>query len=482
MTTMSKLASKAKAEVIAAKRTKFLEALRAGDTMVNAAKVARSTLATIQKMIADDDDFAEAVELAVATAGAYAVEEERPEESTPGVPPAVPPPVIASPAAPEPPTVTSSSEPPSWVERWATIRAEAAQLGKGGSGQLLWVERQCVQGGMHPMDPQWLWHFSEFYNSQKMLDVGRFGLRAAKSDSCCRAIAAEVLLTQRRLEPGVVGVCPVMSQNMREADDRFDTLVQVLTACGIADLTGTRSKEDGFQRSGGGNNARVIALRDGDGHPVEFRIYPASVAGAAGFTGIAGFCDEVDLWGKEQGANPARKVFEILLSRYATQPTAKLHVMSASYHHESEHAKMVALGDTTLQRVARLGVEGARKDTEARARLAILINSSDPLLLTPSLPESTDIPCWVSNPVAPIENCYKQSRENIRTMIFLYGGKVNPAGGRQATVTLDEMRALSEANRRLVGGSNERDSLIRFDGLPSWDPRSRFRGSGERSM
>lgn len=476
---MSKLASKAKAEVIEAKRAKFLEALRAGDSMALAAKAARSTLATIQKMVADDDDFAEAVELATAVGGTKAAPEVAPPVSEPSPP-------DDQPAAPDDPTPTITVEPPlppSWEERWSKIRAEAAQLGKGGTGQLLWVEQQCVKAGMHPMDPQWIWHFSEFYASQKMLDVGRFGLRAAKSDSCCRAIAAEVLLTQRRLEPGMVGVCPVMSRDMREADGRFETLVQVLSACGIADLTGTRSREDGFQRSGGGNGARVIALRDGEGHPVEFRIYPASVAGAAGFTGIAGFCDEVDLWGKEQAANPARKVFEILLSRYATQPTAKLHVMSASYYHESEHAKMVALGDTPLQRVARLGVEGARKDMEARARLAILINSSDPLLLTPSLPESTDIPCWVCNPVAPIENCYKQSRGNIRQMIYLYGGRVNPAGGRHPTVTIDEMRALGEANRRLVGNADSpRDALIKFDGLPSWDPRSRYGGSGGQTI
>lgn len=474
-------------QITAEQKKKILERLRLGLTSWAALRYAQVSRKQFQALHDEDDRFAEAVELAIA---AGAIEQAKKKKSTARErTPALPlpdPPRRAPPSPPSipPPLVVTGGE-TSWVAACDKIRKEAALLAPGETGQLLWVERACVKAGMHPLDRQWLWHFQEFYESKKRVDVGRFGLRAAKSDSCCRAVTAEVLLSPRRLEPGFVGVCPVMSSNMSEADDRFDTIVQVLSACGLTDLTGRRQpEEEGFQRSGGGSSARVISLRDAQGYKVEFRIYPATVSGAAGFTGIAGFCDEVDLWGKEAGANPAKRVFEVLLARYATQPTAKLHVMSASYHHDSEHASMIAAGDTTLQRVARLGEEGAKKDTEARATLAVAIGSQDPLLLTPSDPKSTDIPCWVSNPVAPIEACYALARGDVKRMMFLYGGRLNPAGGRVATMGLEDLRALGERNRRLCSGG-ERSGLMVFDDLPSWDPRSRARrmpGSGEPSV
>jgi hypothetical protein len=471
------------AKVSADEQKAILDRLRQGLSTWAAIRYAKVSRKQFNLLHDEDDDFAEAVELATA-AGALALAKKKGGKKAP---PALPIPEAPRRAPPPPPTIPPPlvvSGGDSWVEIWAKIRREAAELAPGEYGQLLWVERACVKAGMHPLDRQWLWHFQEFYASKKRVDVGRFGLRAAKSDSNCRAVTAEVLLTPRRLEPGFVGVCPVMSSNMTEADDRFDTIVQVLSACGLTDLTGVRQpEEDGFQRSGGGSSARVISLRDAQGYKVEFRIYPASISGAAGFTGIAGFCDEVDLWGKEAGANPAKRVFEVLLARYATQPTAKLHVMSASYHHDSEHASMVAAGDTPLQRVARLGVDGAAKDTEARATLAVAIGSRDPLLLTPADPNSTDIPCWVSNPAAPIDACYALAKGDVKRMMFLYGGRLNPSRGRAATMGIEDLRALGERNREVCSGGDR--GLMSFDDLPSWDPRSRWRrmpGSGEPSI
>lgn len=473
------------AKVTAAQRKAMLDRMRLGLSTWVAMRYAGVTRKQYQLLHDEDDDFAEAVELATAE-GALALAAKKNGKKKPLslLPiPAPPPRAPAPPPTIPPPLVTGGAT--SWVTIWTKIREEAAELGAGETGQLLWVERACVKAGMHALDRQWLWHFQEFYRSKKRMDVGRFGLRGAKSDSCCRAITAEVLLTPRRLEPGVVGVCPVIAQNMKEADDRFDTIVQVLSSCGLTDLTGMREpKAEGFQRGGGGSGARVISLRDAQNYNVEFRVYPASISGAAGFTGIAGFCDEVDLWGKEMGANPAKHVFQVLLARYTTQPTAKLHVMSASYNAKSAHAAMVAAGDTALQRVARLGEEGARIDTEARARLAVAIGSRDPLLLTPADPTSTDVPCWVSNPVAPIEECYTLAECDIKRMVSLYGGRLNTFGGQAASMGLEDLRALGERNRKLNSGG-ERGQLMSFDGLPSWDPRSHGRGmpgSGEPSL
>src|ERR1044071_1568494 len=473
------------AKVSPEQKKAILDRVRKGLARSAAIRYAGVSRKQYQLLHDEDDDFAEAVEHAE-TAGAVALAKGKKTKAkrAPALPIPEPPPRAPPPLPSVPPPIVTDGE-TSWVSIWSKIREEAAELAPGETGQLLWVERACVKAGMHALDRQWLWHFQEFYASKKFMDLGRFGLRAAKSDSCCRAITAEVLLTPRRLEPGLVGVCPVIAQNKDEASDRFDTIVQVLSACGLTDLTGVRRPEsEGFARSGGGSGERIIALRDAQGYAVEFRVYPASISGAVGVTGIAGLCDEVDLWGKELGANPAKRVMDLLRTRYTTQPTAKLHEMSASYYRESEHASMIAEGDTPLQRVARLGKDGAAIDTEAGERLAVAIGSSDELLLKPSDPMSTDIPSWVSNPVAPIEACYAFAKGDIKRMVYLYGGRLNLlGGGKAASMGLDDLRALGDRNRELV--SEPTRKLMTFDGLDSWDPRSRgYRnpGSGEPSI
>jgi hypothetical protein len=347
-------------------------------------------------------------------------------------------PAIVVPTAQEVAIVSSASTPRD------RIIAEASLLSPGLYGLLLWVEARCVAAGMHAMDPQWLEHFEQFYRSGKMIDVGRFGLRAGKSVSVPRALVAETWLVSRRLELGQVGVCSVMAQNMREAADRFSTARQILHAIGLPDNTGHRTEDDdGFTCAGGGSTALKITMKDLEGHSVEIRVYPASIPGAAGFTGIAGFCDETDLWGKDEAANPAKRVIEILVTRYTTQPQAKLHIMSATYFPKSAHAEMVAAGDTPLQYVARLGMRGAEKDAKMRAEFAAEIKSTDPLLLAPSDPQSTDIPSWVSNPITPIGECYKKAAGDLRRMFALYGARVAMTGG--AKMSADDYLWLAAA-------------------------------------
>jgi hypothetical protein len=450
-----------------ASRTSLLDALAKGATLQAAARAAKAPIAALRVEIAHDDDLAEAIEQAQAR-GAVAKA-----------------PTVARVAGP---TATIAAHPVTPTERHAQFVAECAKLGPGLYGALLWVELKCIAAGMHPMDPQWLWHFKEFYESGKIVDVGRFGLRAAKSVSVPRAIVAEILYTARHLEPGQLGVCPVMAQNQREAADRFSTFRTILRACGFADCSGSRSEEEenGFTCSGGGAAGSQIAMRDLEGHPIEIRVYTASIAGAAGFTAIAGFTDETDLWGKDQGANPAERVLEVLMTRLTTQPGARLHVMSATYYPTSAHARMIAEGDTPLQRVARLGEAGAKKDTADRARLAASIKSTDPRLLAPGDPASVDVPSWVSNPTAPIETCYALSKGNLDRMFALYGARVAEIG-KASLWTVEDSLAFAGFNSlgyrpglaTIDGGpAQSGGGLIRFAGLPSYDPRSTEHGGG----
>jgi hypothetical protein len=95
------------------------------------------------------------------------------------------------------------------------------------------------------------------------------------------------------------------------------------------------------------------------------------------------------------------------------------------------------------QRVSRLGELGARLDTEARGRLAAMLCSSDPLLLTPGDPLSTDLPTWVTNPTkCPIETCYELADGNLARMISLYGARPDIAGTDDAASAREQIMGI----------------------------------------
>jgi hypothetical protein len=336
--------------------------------------------------------------------------------------------VEASAKPPEPEAEPSPALPShAWVDRWARVREEARRLGGDNIdlGHLLWVDRACVDAGLHGLSRWWLDHYAAFYASGAFEDVARVGLRGAKSDAGARAVAAETVLQERVLAPTVEARCPIMSANITEASDRFTTVKVVLRAMGYTDhLSRGPCEPGGFKGSGGGVQAQMIQLHDAQGHEVKFQVSAASEAAAAGFTGIAGLCDELDLWGRSTGANPAEKVLRVLRSRYATQPQARLHLVSASYERESEHARLIGLGDEHGQRVARIGEDGAAADHAARLALAAAHGLTDTILLaSPLPPDSPDVPSWVTNPVMSIEAAYARSKGNLREMFALYGGR-----------------------------------------------------------
>lgn len=371
--------------------------------------------------------------------------------------PALPPYQTTAPTIVDPVPQTADGAPLAHVEKWERIRTTALAEYPDDTEEfaaLMWVERRCVEAGLHAMDEWWKWHLREFYTSGKRIDLGRVGLRGAKSDTICRAIVSEVLMTPRIVEPGLVAACPVISRNVAEANDRTDTIVQVLSACGITDKSGKRDGEEpgAFVRSGGGFGARVVKLFDAQGHPVEFRIYPPSIAAAAGYTAIAGFADEVDLWGKDEHANPAERVFEILFTRFITQPRARLHVMSASYYSKTTHSRMIDGADTPLQRVARLGKVGAEKDTEIRQAFAAKHPELSPderrILTDAARPDQVDVPSWVTNPIVPIEEAFKLCKNNVRLLMNQCGGGL--AAGGVTSLSIDEYTRLGELNRGLA--------------------------------
>jgi hypothetical protein len=322
---------------------------------------------------------------------------------------------------------------------------------------------------MHAMHEQWKWHFQQFYNSGKRCDVGRFGVRAAKSDSVCRVIVAESLLNIRHLEAGFIGTCAVFAQTQKEARNRLLTIRAVLSSCGFTEASA--KKLGPLQMS---TAADCVSLSDSQGHSIAFQVFTASVAGAVGFTGISAFGDEVDLWGGGEAANPCAQVVSTLASRFVTQPGACFHLLSASYPDRppSYFDEMIALGDTPLQYVARLGKVAAASDFEQRTELAARTGLTDPLLVGPELPvDCRDIPCWTSNPIASLQDCYSTTDgtpKGVHSMLIRSGGHSEKTDGDNAR-TCGDFTGLCEAVTHLNRGDAGRPY---FANLPYWDPYS----------
>src|SRR6185312_4326136 len=111
-------------------------------------------------------------------------------------------------------------------------------------------------------------------------------------------------------------------------------------------------------QSGGG----IILINDRHGHEIEFRILPALVRHGVGYTGVAGFADESDLWPNdpEHHINPAERIFDRISERFTTtftpgaeDPGAEMLIFSASYNADSAHKRLVDEGDTPLQHLVR---------------------------------------------------------------------------------------------------------------------------------
>lgn len=468
--------------ISASTRDLILESLAVGVDLPRAAKAAGTTAAAVRRAMAEDGP--EAAELARAVAAAVA-EGERASAPTAPAPPSLlgsawdaataaskeaqrpaprrPEPLTITPGAdiPEAPTPQQTPEDRA---KWDRVRREAEGFGPGRIGQLMWIDDRCQKAGLRALDAWWIWHFDSFYESEKRVDKMRGGLRLGKSSTACEAIV-NTLVKPHDIDAGTVAIIPIMSIRREEADDRFYTLVKILSACGMEPK---KPDERTGVLLGGGfggqfNHARnalsgggQIRLRDSQGHDVEIRCFPARLAATRGPTCFSFFCDEVDGWldDEELHANPAPLIVEGLMERTTTQPETEAFIYSANYRGAGTyHSNLIDRGDTREEYTARLGPLGAERDTAARLALATLIGSTDERLLAPASPDATDIPAWVGNPKATIETCYGLAREDIGRMLGRYGGRATENRRTEATGGQCGLaRSLTERFAKMRGG------------------------------
>lgn len=362
---------------------------------------------------------------------------------------------------------------PSVVPDWKRTREEAGNLAPDEPewSWLLWLEARLASETKVPWRPMPMWWqraYRDFWRSGKRQMTGSVGRRGTKSSSNCRVAVCESIFRPRRPEPGTELAWPFMSCDMAEANGRFKTLEALLAAIGLravdraADLdigTFWATKPNQYGRS-------KIMLLDADDHPIEFRIMPATVEGASGYTAIGATCDELDLWHDKDGnANPAPTVLKMLRPTLKGQRGAHLYAFSAPFGERGPHTEMVRKGDTDLQHVARLGRDGAALDQAARAALSDLFAeraatarspeerdryvsyAADRRLLEAADPDAFHIPSWVANPsdengdgpdpAGAIRECYalaadeagRDGADALLELLARYGARPYAAGG-----------------------------------------------------
>lgn len=299
---------------------------------------------------------------------------------------------------------------------------DCSAFGVGPMARLLWLDAKLVARGFPPISAWWALVLTQFYASGKRWFVARVGRRGGKSSTLCRVAVAEAIWTERDLPPGTIGVFSIISVDMAEATDRIDTIEKILEALGYRKIEGEPQSKFEFSRSAKNNRPR-IALQDAQGHPIEFRVYPATIAGVSGHTSIGSLCDEAAKWRDEKtAANPADQVLKSLNPTMTTQRAAHLFMVSSAFSTIDRHHDAISDGDDDRQYVARLYADACERDRTQRLEAARMLRlqasatfsaheRASRIKAAEQLEESaakldatsTDIPTWIANPTRTIE-------------------------------------------------------------------------------
>lgn len=310
------------------------------------------------------------------------------------------------------------------VGRWEKMLREAEAIEPGIMGIILWIDALLVSKGFHPMPQWWVSTLRRFYKSGKRWLLLRVGRRGGKSSTLCRVAVAEGIFVKRKIGPGDIGIWSVFSVDRAEATGRLVMIKSILDALGIKY---EESNEFGRQK---------IITEDASGNHIEFRVYPATVGAASGFTGIGNTDDEEAKWKDEKtGANPATEVLRAVrptlgtlsVKEGMTEIQAHGFRCSSAFSEHGTHYDDVQKGDTKLHHVATIGEEFLE---EARAALYLVADAEESEDDARAIREYADsltadspnVPTFLANPTQdPIEK--RIDEPDLATFLREYGSK-----------------------------------------------------------
>jgi hypothetical protein len=196
------------------------------------------------------------------------------------------------------------------------------------------LDRVLQSKGFPATSPWWRSTIERWYAGGKRQMVARVGRRGGKSSTLCRLAVVEAIYGGHEVPPGDIGVVAIVSARRPDALERLRTIAAILDAIGMK-----------YEERG---DSLYLASKR-----VVFTVFTASIAGVSGFTGIFILLDEVAKWrDSDTGANPAQQVIVSIRPTIATQPEARIAIISSPMGLLDAHADAFALGDTALQTTA----------------------------------------------------------------------------------------------------------------------------------
>ena len=366
------------------------------------------------------------------------------------------------------------------------VAAEALELGPGMFGYLMWVDEHLSGFGMPRMSPWWKFTLQSFYESLKRWLVALVGRGGGKSTTLCRVAGTEALFEEREVPPGQRWLWPFISIALPDANRRIIEIHQILEAIGIR----TEIKRT--------NGRPSIELVDINHQKIEFMSLASTIAGVSGPSTIGCIVDEeAKLKDRITNANPASEILASLLQTFRMRHNIHGIRCSSAWTSAGVHAQSIRDGDNAVNFIARIGeqflesvmdglhevatYEQQQGNKEGYDRILKFCRTVDA--------KSPCVPSWLANPTmtaiglrTEVEALPADALDGYsRTDYWLRENasmSLDPKG--QKVITLDQLRGLADANRRINAPRNS-GGLAQFDGLSSYDPRSvdhRGPGSG----
>lgn len=276
-------------------KVKLLWALRAGQSLEDAAATIGKPSGTVEGWIRNDGDLAREVEQAKADGAVARTDKPVALDKKTG------------------------------ADRWRKMREDAARFGGGMFGSLLAIEsRVLALPKSVGLSPFWKQVAAEFYGGgyhELCSIVGRGG---AKSTANIFFACNELLFRERCIPPNDPRwIWPFMSHSMAESNQRFEPFKTTLCAVGYgeSDLT-TYQRKDGRSE---------IQFDDLAGQPVKINIFPNTVDACRGGN-LAGATDDEELhWAadKDKGLSRADDVLAVLVGSFRAD-RSRVHIRISS--------------------------------------------------------------------------------------------------------------------------------------------------------
>lgn len=337
-------------------------------------------------------------------------------------------------------------------DRWAQVHEDAARLGPGLYGYLLWLEDRIAAHNekapawdrLPPMPEPLLELFRDFDASGKQeLDIlGGRGL--GKTTMFCRFTFVECAFAPPVVHGGEIAIWAELAQDMDAAGLALGVLEKLLEIAGLRkDPTRRESDPDTFRTLRQERGRSRIQFTNAHRENIEIRVYPATVAALSGPTLKGARHDEEQKWraNAKDGTSSAEDVLDAEAGAFRGKPHAHLYRMSSAYstatpHHRDTHGIVVGEsgGTTTLpdpdtadRMVARLGrfLGLARAGFEARAAVSTPADAAEIRAFAASLTErSPELPSWF-NPAADPRTLRARS---VRVFLREYGSRTTATG------------------------------------------------------